>query len=332
MDEIKVIQVGLGPIGQKVVSYALQRNELKIVGAADPAEDKCGRDLGEVCGFDKNLNITVQPNIASAISETKPDVAFLTTVSDFARAVPQAEEILEYGIHVVSTCEEMSYPWETEPALAKKLDQTARENGVCVFGTGINPGFLMDFLPTAMTGLCENVTKVKVSRLQDATFRRIPFQQKIGAALTLEEFEEKKKKGTLRHVGLTESVQMIASRMGWKLDKTEDIISPVIAEEVIASGYKNIEPGMAAGVQQIGNGYVDGKLVIELVFKASVGEKKPADTIEIEGCPNIKSTVPGGVNGDIGTCAITVNAVKSVMIASPGLRTMVDVPVVAFFK
>ena len=110
MDKIKVIQVGLGPIGQKVASYALQRNELEIVGAVDPAKDKCGRDLGQVCGFDKNLNITVQPNIASAISRTKPDVAFLTTVSDFARAVPQAEEILEYGVHVISTCEEMSYP------------------------------------------------------------------------------------------------------------------------------------------------------------------------------------------------------------------------------
>ena len=332
MAKIKFMQVGLGPIGQKVVKYALERSGLEIVAAVDFAADKAGKDLGMVCALDNNLGVTVSADLALAIKSNKPDVAVLTTVSDFKNCAAQAREIAKLGIHIVSTCEEMSFPWDTEPVLAKQLDETAKKYNVSVLGTGVNPGFLMDFLPIALTGVCRNVKSIKVSRIQDASFRRIPFQQKIGAGLTLEQFEEKKKAGTLRHVGLTESMQMIAGKMGWKLDKTEDILTPVVAESVITSGYTKIEAGMAAGVQQIGKGYVNGRELITLEFRASVGEKNSADTVQIKGTPDITSTIPGGVNGDIATCAITVNAVKSIVNAAPGLRTMADMPIVSFFQ
>lgn len=332
MANIKLMQVGLGPIGQKVVRYALERKELEIVAAVDPAPDIAGRDLGSVCGLDKELGITVCADLASAVNSNKADVALLTTVSNFEKCFHQAQQIAQYGIHIVSTCEEMSFPWDTFPDLAKSLDETAQANKVAILGTGINPGFLMDFLPIVLTGVCKEVKSIKVSRLQDATFRRIPFQQKIGAGLTLDQFQEKKKAGTLRHVGLTESMHMIARSMGWKLDKTEDILTPVIAESEITTGYTLIKPGMAAGVRQIGKGYVNGKEIITLEFQAAVGQNNPADTVEIKGTPDFTSTIPGGVNGDIATCAIAVNAVKSIIKANPGLRTMTDIPVVSFFE
>lgn len=332
MKNIKLIQVGLGPIGRKVVNYVIERTALEFVAAVDPDTQIVGKDLGRVCGLEKTLGITVSPDFPSAVENTKPDVAILTTVSGFEDIFPQAEQIIKSGISIVSTCEEMSFPWLNHPDLAKQLDQLAKEHQVSVLGTGVNPGFLMDYLPIVLTSLCRDVKTIKVSRIQDASFRRIPFQQKIGAGLTLEQFEEKKQSLKLRHVGLTESLHMIADSMGWNLDKTEDILTPVIAEEQITSGYQNIEPGMAAGVQQIGRGYVDGRELITLEFRASVGEKNPADTVEIKGTPDITSIIPGGVNGDIATCAITVNAVKSVINAAPGLRTMTDIPVPAFFS
>jgi 4-hydroxy-tetrahydrodipicolinate reductase len=154
-----------------------------------------------------------------------------------------------------------------------------------------------------MTAVCRKVESIKVSRIQDASVRRIPFQQKIGAGLTLDEFETKKQTGTLRHVGLAESVQMIAGRMGWKLDRTEDILTPVVAEQEITTGYVPIKAGMAAGVRQIGKGIVGDREVITLEFVAAVGQANPADTVEITGDPPIKSVIPGGVNGDVATCA-----------------------------
>lgn len=330
MNTIKIIQVGLGPLGQKITKYILERKGLEIVGAVDPASDKAGRDLGEICSIDK-LGIRISKSLKTAMQNSNPDVALLTTVSDMERITTQIEEILSHKISIVSTCEELSFPWDTSPELAKRIDKAAKSNRVSVLGTGVNPGFLMDFLPIAMTGACQDVKSVKVSRIQDASFRRIPFQKKIGAGLTLEEFEEKRKAGTLRHVGLTESMHMIANKMGWKLSKTEDILTPVVAEHDIKTDVMKMSEGMARGVQQIGKGYVNGEQLITLEFRAAIEEKNSHDTIEIKGTPDITSTINGGVNGDIATCAVTINAIKSILNTTPGLKTMADVPVVSFF-
>ena len=327
---IKVIQVGLGPLGQKITQFILKRKGLEIVGAVDPASDKAGIDLGDICSIGK-LGIEISKSLSAAMQNSKPDVALLTTVSDMERITPQIEEILSYKIPIVSTCEELSFPWETSPELAKRIDKAAKVHNVSVLGTGVNPGFLMDFLPIAITGVCQNVKSIKVSRIQDASFRRIPFQKKIGAGLTLEEFEKRRKSGTLRHVGLAESINMIASRMGWKLSKIEDVLTPVIAECDMKTDAVRISKGMARGVQQIGKGYVDGEQLITLEFRASIEEKMPHDTIEIKGDPDITSTIKGGINGDIATCAITINAIKSILDTPPGLKTMADVSVVSFF-
>ena len=330
MNAIKIVQVGVGPLGQKITKYILERKGLEIVGAVDLAPDKAGKDLGDICSIGK-LGIEVSKSLSAAMQNSKPDVVLLTTVSDMERITPQIEEILSYKIPIVSTCEELSFPWETSPELAKRIDESAKSSNVSVLGTGVNPGFLMDFLPIAMTGVCQNVKSIKVSRIQDASFRRIPFQKKIGAGLTLEEFESKRKSGTLRHVGLTESMHMIASKMGWKLSKTEDILTPVVAEHDIKTDVMKISEGMARGVQQIGKGYVNREQLITLEFRAAIGEKNSHDTIEIKGTQDITSTIKGGVNGDIATCAVTINAIKSILNATPGLRTMADVPVVSFF-
>ena len=328
---VKLIQVGLGPVGQKIVRYALEREAsgLKFVGAVDPAPDKVGKDLGELCGA-KKLRIRVKEDLASALGKRKADVALLSTVSGLDRIEPQVAEIAKAGLNIVSTCEELSYPWRTDPKISRRIDAVCKKHGVTCLATGVNPGFLMDSLPCVLSGVCQSVKKVVVQRFQDATPRRIPFQKKIGAGLTRAEFRRKVKEGVLRHVGLPESMDMIAARLGWKLTKSTEIIRPIMAEKKITGGYVPIEKGMACGVEQIGRAYVGKKEVIKLHFRAAVGEPVSEDVVEITGEPNIRSVIAGGVNGDIATCAITVNAVQSVVAAEPGLKTMVDVPLVAF--
>jgi 4-hydroxy-tetrahydrodipicolinate reductase len=176
------------------------------------------------------------------------------------------------------------------------------------------------------------VDSITVERVQDASVRRIPFQQKIGAALTHDEFQAKKDDGSLRHVGLPESVDLIANAMGWELDENRETLEPVIAKDTITNGYKPIEKGNPAGVEQVGSGYVNGEEKIKLVFRAAVGEEKSYDRITIKGLPNITTEIDGGLNGDVATCAITVNAVRSVTGSTPGLKTMLDVPVPAYFS
>lgn len=329
MATIKVVQAGLGALGKTITQFITERENMEIIGAVDACPDIAGTDLGELCGLEK-MNIIIRDSMGECLKHIKPDAVVLTTVSSMKEITPQIEEIVSFGVPVVSTCEELSYPWDTSIDLSRSIDEAAKKNRVAVLGTGVNPGFLMDSLPIFLTAVCQEVQRIKISRIQNAAFRRIPFQKKIGAGLSLEEFEKKKRKGMLGHVGLKESMLRIASRVGWKLTKTEDILAPVVAEKEIITQAKTIPSGHASGVQQIGKGYINDEEKITLVFRASVGEPDPEDSIEIQGNPHIKSIIQGGLNGDVATCAITINAVKQILTAQPGLRTMVDIPVVSF--
>jgi 2,4-diaminopentanoate dehydrogenase len=322
--KVKVVQMGLGPIGNKVTQFLAERANIQIVGAIDTDPAKAGQDIGTLAGLSP-LGVKVTADMNQVLGKGEVDVVMLTTTSSLVKTYDQLVQLLPYGVNVVSSCEELSYPWLADTELSTKIDQLAKANNVAVLGTGVNPGFLMDFLPVVMTGVCRNVRKVLVERIQDATLRRVPFQKKIGAGLTVQGFHDKVKEGTLRHVGLTESIQMIASKLGWKLDHTEDIISPIIAERQIKTESMVIEAGNVLGVQQIGRGIVAGEELITLVFRAAIAEPEVRDRIVIEGTPSIDSSIKGGVNGDVATCAILVNAIPAIVNARPGLRTMVDI-------
>jgi len=330
MQAIRIVQIGMGPLGVKIAKMIAERKGITTVAAVDINPALQAKDLGELCGSTAN-DVRVESDLAAAVKRTQPDIAVLTTVSDVQRIAKQVKAIVELGLPIVSTCEELSHPWDEASEQAKEMDEWAKANQVAILGTGVNPGFLMDALPTFLTAVSQGVDQITVKRYQDAQFRRIPFQQKIGAGLSLAAFEEKKKAGTLRHVGLTESMQMIARRMGWTLDKTEDVISPVIAEAQIETAAMTIPKGYAAGVRQVGRAFVDGEVKIELQFQAAVGEAESFDEIRIAGQPNIQSRIAGGVNGDIATGAITINAIPRVLEASPGLKTMMEISPVSYF-
>ena len=330
MTKLKVVQMGLGPIGNKVTQYLLERESIEIVGGIDTDPKKEGQDLGVLAGL-APIGVKVTADMNQVLGKGDVDVVVLTTTSSLSKTYEQLMMLIPYGVNVVSSCEELSYPWLSQSDLAREIDQLAKEHKVSVLGTGVNPGFLMDFLPIAMTGVCRNVQKVVIERIQDASFRRIPFQKKIGAGLTVDEFAQKVEEGTLRHVGLTESVHMIAKRIGWALDKTEDIITPIIAEEQVNCENMSIEAGKVLGVQQIGKGFAGGEEVITLIFRAAVGEGGARDRIVIEGTPRIDTCIDGGVNGDVATCAILVNAVQTIANARAGLRTMADIEPISCF-
>jgi 4-hydroxy-tetrahydrodipicolinate reductase len=330
--EIRVVHYGLGPIGCQVVQYLTERGHFDIVGAIDADPEKVGTDLGHLAELDAPLGLDVTANSRDLLEGVDADVVVLTTTSDLEKIRPQIMEILSCGKNVVSTCEELMYPWVTNPEIAREIDTAAKEHKVAVLSTGVNPGFLMDFLPLVMTSICREVKSVTVERIQDAQFRRLPFQEKIGAGLSVQDFESRVRQGSLKHVGLTESMHLIATRLGWILDRTEDVVDAVLADKPVVTENFTIEPGKALGVNQIGRGYVDSREVITLVFRASIGEPAPRDRIVIQGNPDIDMAISKGVNGDTATCAIIVNAIPVVIEAQPGLRTMADIPPISFFS
>lgn len=325
---IKVIQMGLGPIGQQLTNYLIERPGIEIVGAVDPDPEKSGRDVGRLAGLEA-MGIMITADLSEAMENTEADVAVISTLSSLGKVESQIRAAADFGLHAVSTCEELMHPYQTQPELSARIDSYCRGKGVACLGTGVNPGFLMDYLPAVLSSVCRRVEHVKVERYQDARPRRIPFQEKIGAGLTHEEF--KANEASIRHVGLPESVWLIADAFGWELDEVEEILTPVVADKQIDLDRLTIPKGNIAGVQQVATGYRNKKEVIKLDFKAAVGLERSYDSVTITGEPGFTSTIDGGVNGDIATSAIIVNAIRSILKAEPGLKTMLDIPAPAFF-
>jgi 4-hydroxy-tetrahydrodipicolinate reductase len=200
-----------------------------------------------------------------------------------------------------------------------------------VLATGVNPGFTMDALPIALTAVCERVDRIEVRRVQDARMRRQPFQQKIGAGLTRDEFTRRVEAGSVRHVGFGESIRMIAEAMGWRLERVTDVVSPKVASARVDSEFITVHPGHVAGIIQDGAGYVKGEPRITLRLEAYLGAPEAYDSVLIEGVPRIESRIEGGVHGDIATASLTVNAIPAVIVAAPGLRTMRDMRLPSFY-
>ncbi len=325
---IPIVQVGLGPIGLELIRLIAGRPGLSVVAAVDIDPALAGRALRELADASIDPAVKVQHDLPGALASARArgGVAILSTGSRLEAIMPTLYELIGQGLHVVSTCEQLSYPWQTRSALARRIDEAAREAGVAVIGTGVNPGFLMDLLPVALSGMCRQVRHVHVERVQDAGTRRLPFQRKVGAGLDAEQFEARMREGTLRHVGLAESMHMMAAALGWDLGRVEDHIEPVLAESPVECTDGLIAAGFARGVEQTGLGFVNEREVIHLTFRAAVGEPECFERIRLDADPPVDMRIEGGINGDSATAAVVVNTVEAITRSRPGLRTMIEMP------
>jgi hypothetical protein len=324
-DGIRVVQYGLGPIGSAVARHVVERRGLELVGGVDVDPAKVGADVGKVIGLDTSLGFVVADRLATVLARTEADVVLHTTSSYFDLFQEQIVEILEAGLDVVSTAEELSFPWLAHPDAAAEIDAVAKRTGKTVLGTGVNPGFLMDTLPLFLTAICQQVDRIEITRAMNASLRRGPFQAKIGSGLTVEAFQAKMAAGRMGHVGLPESMAMIFDTLGKQLVRYESTVEPVIADEAIRTNFIEVEPGLVRGLKQTAHGYAEAGELVTLTFIAVLDGEE--DAIEISGRPNLEVTLKG-TNGDIATVAIAVNAIRRVIQAPPGLLTMRDLPIV----
>lgn len=331
MPSIRVMHIGLGPIGAAVAAQVSVRPGFQIVGGVDLDPAKVGRDLGDVIGLTRRLRIPVTSDLVATLRKTKPHVAVLCTSSSLTAVMPQIEAVLAAKVPIVSTTEELAYPWRTHIRQGRRIDASAKKAKVAVLGTGVNPGYAMDALPIALTAACERVDRIVVNRVQDARIRRLPFQQKIGAGLTPAQFRKEVDAGRVRHVGLTESLAMIGDALGWTLDRITDTVRPMLAPENVSSELLAVEAGYVSGIIQDGIGYRKGVEVIRLHMEAYLGAPESYDSVDIEGTPPLSMKVSGGIHGDIATVAIVVNSIPKVLETTPGLHTMRDMPLPSLF-
>jgi 4-hydroxy-tetrahydrodipicolinate reductase len=223
---------------------------------------------------------------------------------------------------VVSSTEELSYPYQRHPEISATLDAAAKAAGKVILGTGVNPGYAMDALALMATGVCNEVSRIEVQRVVDAGKRRLPLQLKVGAGLTPEVFAARKATGTFGHIGLRESLLMVADGLGWRLDTVEETLDPVMADVDVMTPYLTVERGQVAGIHHAITGAING----DTVLKMYVGAQDPRDAVHVEGNPPIDLVIRGGIFGDTATVATLINAVPIVLQCPPGLKTVKDVP------
>jgi 2,4-diaminopentanoate dehydrogenase len=324
--KIRAIQYGVGPIGAAIARLMREKQSIEVIGAIDTDPAKAGRDLGEVVGApDAPWGAPVSADAAKMLGKSA-DIVIHSTSSSLPAVMDQLLECLAAEACIVSTCEELSYPFRKYPELSKKLDEEAKTWGVALTGTGVNPGFVMDKLAITLSSVSQRIEHARSIRVVDASQRRLPLQKKIGAGIAVEEFKAQVAAGVIKHHGLPESIAMVADALGFPVDDITETISPVVAQENVKTEFLEVLAGQAAGVHQIARGLVGGVEKIYMELQMYVGARDPHDTIELTGTPGLKLKIPGGTHGDLATAAVAVNTILPILAAPAGLRTSRELP------
>ena len=334
MKKVNVVIWGFGAMGRGMAEMLLSKKGVIISGVCDLHPDLVGKSIFNAIDSKQNDHpeVMVSDDIESLLNKDNCDIVLLATDSYTAKAFPKMKMILEKGINVISTAEEMAYPQAQEPELAKELNKIAKENNVTVLGTGINPGFIMDLLVVALTGVMSDVTHIEANRVNSLSPFGPTVMEEQGVGITLDEFNKGMEDDTLAgHVGFAESIGMIADAIGVKLDKVEQQMAPIVTTIDRTSPYGFAAANDVAGVNMTGQGLVDGKVFIDMKHPQQIEPEMEGthtgDYINIKGTPEVNMAITPEIDGGIGTIAMCVNMIPHVLNARSGLKTMIDLPV-----
>jgi hypothetical protein len=316
--------VGLGPIGRSTLSYALFRPGLEVVAACDPAPELAGRTLASIVSG-APASVRVAPSLDALAQLPAGTVAILCTQSHVPQVAATVEKLVRARLPVVTSCEEMVHPRWRHPDWAERVDALAREHGVALLGTGVNPGFVLDLLPATLSGVALRVDGLKCERVVDAATRRGPLQQKVGAGKSVAEFRAEVAAGRLGHIGLPESAALLCEALRFGRPEIRETIEPVVAAAAIETPFVRVPKGGVAGLDHRLVARAPGGTV-EMTLQMYLGAPSTHDRLELAGEPPLVLEVEGGTPGDLATVAALLNAAPALAALAPGLRSVLDAP------
>ena len=331
---IKVAVWGTGMMGQGLLGFILDRpNDIELVGAIVTSRAKEGKTVGELLGRDCPVMMTTDH---SSVLALRPDVVCICTQSNLDEITAQVEPSVEAGCNVLCIAERLSYPWASDGLWAERFDALAKEHGVSVLGTGVNPGFVLDALPIMLSSVCLRVERIEASRVNDLS----PFGPTVmasqGVGTTVEQFEAGVANGTIvGHIGFRESIGLIANAMGWSVDEIVETREPIVTTVERSTPHVHVAVGDVCGCRHVGRAYSKGELKIQLVHPQQIHpEMEGVDTgdyVKIIGDPNVQVVNSPEIPGGKGTYASTGNYIPLIVAAAPGIRTVVDMPLPRFW-
>ena len=331
---IPVLLLGIGQMGAGIARLITEKKGLELVGAVGRRREHSGVDLGRAIGIDRELKIAISNDLGNAIKTTKPQIAIQATCSRLTDAWEELTTLVSHGVNVISIAEEVAFPACASPPQAAQLHERAVAHRVSILGTGVNPGFVLDLLVIALTGVCAKIDSITAMRVNDLSPYGPTVLRNQGVGLTPEQFRAGLREGAIvGHIGFPHSLHMIARAVGWNITRVGETKEPIIARAVRQTPFVEVAPGNVAGCLHKAVAYQDGKAIITLVHPQQVQPERDAiktgDTIEIHGEPNIRLAGSPEIPGGVATIALAVNMIPHVLNARPGLHTMTDLPVPA---
>jgi 4-hydroxy-tetrahydrodipicolinate reductase len=214
------------------------------------------------------------------------------------------------------------------------MDRLAREHGATLLGTGVNPGFVLDLLVIALTGVCARVDSITATRVNDLSPYGPAVLRTQGVGLTPEAFREGVEAETvLGHVGFPASIGMIAAALGVDIDRVVETREPIVSRVRRETPSVTVEPGQVAGCLHTAVARRAGRPFVTLIHPQQVHPElegvETGDTIAIAGTPSLRLAGSPEIPGGVATAALAVNMLPRLLAAPPGLHSMADLPVPA---
>lgn len=323
---LRVLHYGLGEIGTGIARESAASGRLESVGAVDPDPSKTGKELASL--FGSSGGPTVRAKLAEAMADAGGvDIAFHCAGSHIDQIEGQLLELIEAGCNVVTTAEEVIWPYGFRDEAAARLDEAARRKGVTLFAAGVNPGFLFDRLPAYLSSQTLQPTAVRGTRLVDLSKRRNALRRKMGVGQDAAAVRERTRKFAIGHAGFPESVRYLAAALGWNVGNVEQTLEPVVAEYRVERAGEVVEPGQVLGLAHTARAVAPDGKEISFSLTMRLDCEEPYDQIEIDGRPPIVVRFPIGLMGDLATLASAVNACSFVLTSPPGLICRLATPI-----
>jgi hypothetical protein len=338
----RVIQWATGNVGKSAMRAVAEHPELTLVGllVSDPA--KRGVDAGELCGLSR-LGVAATTELEEVLALDADCVLHMPLPSK--RIAGDAEidlqnlcTMLAAGLNVVTTVGYL-YPRAYGEDVVTRLEDACARGGVSVHGTGVNPGWLGELLPLTMSAMSARIDQI--TALESTDFSWYPSREVIFGMMGLgkrpDEFEADSAAYRDWLGGLfRESVMMLADGLALELDDIESEFEFVVAEKDFEIAAGVIEAGTVSGQRFVWSGISGGerRIVLEAVYRGNAEVEpswpKPGGLVRIEGRPKMTIELDEGwiSNGLVGTAMHAVHAVPHVCRAEPGIRTLLDLPLI----
>ncbi|GAB2995680.1 NAD(P)H-dependent amine dehydrogenase family protein [Mycobacterium bourgelatii] len=350
---IRVAHVGTGNVGRLALIELVTNPQFELTGLCVSTKEKVGRDAGEMAGVDVRTGIAAVDDL-DAVLATRPECVVYCAMGDtrIPDAMSDIMRILAAGINVVGSSPGLlQYPWGVMPdKYIARVEDAAQKGNSSVFITGVDPGFINDLIPFALTGTCQRVEQVRCMEIADyASYDGAEVMHYMGFGRPLDlppgEAPMLLQPGVLTFAWGT-AIRQLAAGLGIEVDEITQSIQREPAPEDFDIAVGRVPKGTLAGLQFEIRGMVNGHpaIVIEHITRLRPDLRpdwpQPAAgggsyRVEITGEPSYTvDIVPSSRNGDhnyaaiLGAAGRIVNAVPAVVAAPPGIRTTLDLPLI----